>query len=279
MTNNIPHQHFPLDKCDSNESARLRVLSSFYTSDCNDSDGYMMSSPIIINNPCTKDVHLQNASTCDLLDDEKYILIRERTFRRGKQVGVIKNEHERQQFPLIAILITTLRRSLLACRRSEEKASLDVGWPTNVRHVTHVTFDRFNGFLGLPMEFELEIPRRVPSASASVFGVSPESMQCSFDLKGNSVPTILLHMQERLYSQGGLQSEGIFRIDAENSHEEHVRGELNKGIIPDDIDLHCLAGLIKIQKNPLICMKVLSNKQLVETKEDHRCEHDTITWN
>lgn len=32
-----------------------------------------------------------------------------------------------------------------------------------------------------------------------------DSMQLSFDSKGNSVPTILLLMQERLYAQGGLK--------------------------------------------------------------------------
>ncbi|XP_028182244.1 rho GTPase-activating protein 2-like isoform X2 [Glycine soja] len=79
----------------------------------------------------------------------------------------------------------------------------------------------------------------------SVFGVSAESMQCSYDPKGNSVPTILLLMQDRLYSQGGLKAEGIFRINPENSQEEHVRDQLNRGIVPDDIDVHCLAGLIK----------------------------------
>ena len=41
--------------------------------------------------------------------------------------------------------------------------------------------------------------------SASVFGVSTESMQCSYDSRGNSVPTILLMMQRRLYEQGGLR--------------------------------------------------------------------------
>lgn len=41
--------------------------------------------------------------------------------------------------------------------------------------------------------------------SQSVFGVSAESMQCSYDHNGNSVPTILLLMQERLYHQGGLK--------------------------------------------------------------------------
>lgn len=106
-------------------------------------------------------------------------------------------------------------------------------------------------------------------------------MQCSYDSKGNSVPTILLLMQERLYSQGGLkvavidifcvhllkyfqiqsqrlsvcmyvkhwidlQAEGIFRINPENSQEEEVRDQLNKGTVPDDIDVHCLAGLIKV---------------------------------
>jgi hypothetical protein len=44
-----------------------------------------------------------------------------------------------------------------------------------------------------------------PSCSASVFGVSPESMQCGYDDKGNSVPKILLLMQQRLYSQDGLK--------------------------------------------------------------------------
>ncbi|XP_010557422.1 PREDICTED: rho GTPase-activating protein 5 [Tarenaya hassleriana] len=122
---------------------------------------------------------------------------------------------------------------------------MDIGLPTNVRHVAHVTFDRFNGFLGLPSEFEPDVPRKAPSASATVFGVSTESMQLSYDARGNCVPVILLLLQSRLYEQGGLLAEGIFRITAENSEEEYVREQLNKGVIPDGIDVHCLAGLIK----------------------------------
>lgn len=41
--------------------------------------------------------------------------------------------------------------------------------------------------------------------SVSVFGVSAKSMQCSYDNRGNSVPTILLRMQKRLYTEGGLK--------------------------------------------------------------------------
>ncbi|KAI4979229.1 hypothetical protein ZWY2020_015982 [Hordeum vulgare] len=84
---------------------------------------------------------------------------------------------------------------------------MNIGWPTDVRHVEHVTFDRLQGFLALPVEFELQIPCPAPSAacSASVFSMLPKSMQCGYDDRGSSVRKILLLMQERLYSQDGLK--------------------------------------------------------------------------
>lgn len=150
---------------------------------------------------------------------------------------------------------------------------MEIGWPTNVRHVAHVTFDRFNGFLGLPVELEPEVPRRAPSASATVFGVSTESMQLSFDSRGNSVPTILLLMQRHLYGQGGLQVEGIFRINGENSQEEYVRDQLNRGVIPDGIDIHCLAGLIKawFRELPTGVLDPLSPEQVMQCQTEEDC--------
>ncbi|GAB2274594.1 Rho GTPase-activating protein 1 [Dionaea muscipula] len=137
---------------------------------------------------------------------------------------------------------STSGKTLIACKadRDKELCAMEIGWPTNVRHVAHVTFDRFNGFLGLPVEFEPDVPRRAPSASTSVFGVSTESMQLSFDSRGNCVPTILILMQQRLYSQRGLQAEGIFRINAENSQEEFAWfRELPTGVLdplsPEDV--------------------------------------------
>ncbi|XP_050141474.1 rho GTPase-activating protein 1-like isoform X3 [Malus sylvestris] len=167
-----------------------------------------------------------------------------------------RDKRRREQLSLLALLVTFFRKSLIPCKSDRrELCAMEIGWPTNVRHVAHVTFDRFNGFLGLPVEFEPEVPRRPPSASTTVFGVSTESMQLSYDSRGNSVPTILLLMQGRLYAEGGLQvftyslhafqAEGIFRINAENSQEEHVRDQLNRGDVPEGIDIHCLAGLIK----------------------------------
>ncbi|XP_059314877.1 rho GTPase-activating protein 5 [Lycium ferocissimum] len=189
-------------------------------------------------------------------------------------------DKERDHLSLLALLVTLFRKSFwLACKNKEGGGDLcggrgmEIGWPTNVRHVAHVTFDRFNGFLGLPVEFEPEVSTRAPSASTTVFGVSTESMQLSFDSRGNSVPTILLLMQRRLNAQGGLQAEGIFRINAENSEEELVREQLNQGIVPDGIDIHCLAGLIKawFRELPSGVLDTLSPEQVMQAQSEEDC--------
>ncbi|KAG2670725.1 hypothetical protein I3843_14G099900 [Carya illinoinensis] len=188
------------------------------------------------------------------------------------------DRQRRDQLPALALLLEIFRKSLMACKSTDRRdlCPMEIGCPTDVRHVAHVTFDSFHGFLGLPEEFEPEVPRRPPSASTTVFGVSMESMQLSFDSRGNSVPTILLLMQKKLYALGGLQAEGVFRIAAENSQEEYVRDQLNSGVIPEGIDVHCLAGLIKMA-DPFTALryavqvmnflKTLILKTLVERKD------------
>ncbi|XP_065856692.1 rho GTPase-activating protein 4-like [Euphorbia lathyris] len=188
-----------------------------------------------------------------------------------------EKEREGDQVSIVEILVDVFRRSMIGCSitdfGTQEFCNMEIGVPTNVRHVAHVTFDRFNGFLGLPVEFEPEVPRRAPSASATVFGVSTESMQLSYDSRGNSVPVILLMMQRQLYARGGLQAEGVFRINAENSQEEYVRDQLNRGLIPDDIDVHCLAGLIKawFRELPTGVLDSLSQEQVMEAQSEDEC--------
>ncbi|KAM3355152.1 hypothetical protein ACQJBY_025750 [Aegilops geniculata] len=130
---------------------------------------------------------------------------------------------------------------------SSQPQRMKIGWPTDVRHVAHVTFDRFHGFRGVPAELQPEPAlAKAPSASKTAFGVSTESMQCAHDARGNSVPTILLLLQRRLYEQGGLKTEGIFRVAADGAQEQRVRDQLDLAAsVPDDADVHCLAGLIK----------------------------------
>ncbi|KAL3536098.1 hypothetical protein ACH5RR_004559 [Cinchona calisaya] len=197
-------------------------------------------------------------------------------FRRERKK---REREEGDQLSLLTVLVTVFRKSLVACRSEEQLSSsssssaMEISWPTNVRHVAHVTFDRFNGFLGLPVEFEPEVPRRPPSASTRVFGVSTESMQLSFDSRGNSVPTILLMMQRRLYAHGGLQAEGIFRINAENGQEEHVREQLNGGVVPENVDVHCLAGLIKawFRELPTGLLDSLPPDQVMQAQSEDEC--------
>lgn len=84
----------------------------------------------------------------------------------GSRESASGNGHNQgHQFPLLAILLAALRKSLVTCSVEREDVSVaDISCPMNVQHVSHVTFDRFNGFLGLPVELEPEVPRRVPSA-------------------------------------------------------------------------------------------------------------------
>ena len=96
----------------------------------------------------------QSPLTQDDIDEDDEELVKQR------------EKNQRDQISLLALLVALFRKSLVACKsdRRELCASMEIGWPTNVRHVAHVTFDRFNGFLGLPVEFEPEVPRRPPSA-------------------------------------------------------------------------------------------------------------------
>ncbi|XP_010543793.1 PREDICTED: rho GTPase-activating protein 4 isoform X2 [Tarenaya hassleriana] len=188
--------------------------------------------------------------------------------RRSEREGEKGN-----QLSALTLLVSAFRKSLIGGCVGEDICSMEIGVPTNVRHIAHVTFDRFHGFLGLPIEFEPEVPRRAPSASCTVFGVSTESMQLSFDSRGNSVPTILLMMQRHLCAKGGLQAEGIFRINGENSQEEDIREHLNRGLIPDNIDAHCLAGLIKawFRELPKGVLDSLSPDQVMGSQTEEEC--------
>lgn len=190
-------------------------------------------------------------------------------------------QRQEQQFSFMAFIAAVLRKSLVTCSVDPGcedvvcSSSMDISWPTDVKHISHVTFDRFNGFLGLPVELEPELPTKVPSASVTVFGVSPDSMQCSYDSRNNSVPTILLLMQKQLYSQGGLQAEGIFRINAENTQELDVREHLNRGSIPDGVDSHCLASLIKawFRELPTGILDTLTPDQVMHCNAEQECCH------
>lgn len=86
-------------------------------------------------------------------------------FRGSEGRNSNSTSKDNNQLPFLDILAALLRKSLVTCSvDTNDVSSMDISWPTEVRHVSHVTFDRFNGFLGLPTELEPDVPRRVPSA-------------------------------------------------------------------------------------------------------------------
>ncbi|TYI69306.1 hypothetical protein E1A91_D08G145600v1 [Gossypium mustelinum] len=64
-----------------------------------------------------------------------------------------------------------------------------------------------------------------------------------------------------------------FRINPENSQEELVRDQLNRGIVPDNIDVHCLAGLIKawFRELPAGVLDGLSPEQVLHCDNEEEC--------
>jgi hypothetical protein len=91
----------------------------------------------------------------------------ESNHHRGTARSLMKlrqNEEEDVELSIVAFVFDALRRSGLSCKGSPDDIKMDIGRPTDVRHIAHVTFDRFNGFLGLPAEFQMQIPRVAPSA-------------------------------------------------------------------------------------------------------------------
>lgn len=104
-----------------------------------------------------------NYSDCD---SPSFSVAEDRNFTTTGFEAEESDKRRRDQLSLLALLVAIFRKSLISCKNIDrgELCAMEIGWPTEVRHVAHVTFDRFNGFLGLPVEFEPEVPRRSPSA-------------------------------------------------------------------------------------------------------------------
>lgn len=121
----------------------------------------------LVESTCTIHDIVQETDDHDLSSSEQ-----DRINQGVEDEGIRKDRDTRgeDQLSLLTLLLAACRKSLVGCSVGKELCSMEIGLPTNVRHVAHVTFDRFNGFLGLPVEFEPEVPRRPPSArSISLF--------------------------------------------------------------------------------------------------------------
>lgn len=88
---------------------------------------------------------------------------------------------------LVGAVVGALRRSLVMCSAGAvggeeestddseggEEEGMEIGRPMDVRHVSHVTFDRFGGFLGLPADLEPDVPRPTPGVRSALSSFLP----------------------------------------------------------------------------------------------------------
>lgn len=89
------------------------------------------------------------------------------------------------QYTILDIFAAVLKKSLvMSCTMErggdDAAASMDIGWPTEVKHVSHVTFDRFSGFLGLPSDLEPEVPPQAPSARSVNYYLLPKKIRIKY---------------------------------------------------------------------------------------------------
>jgi len=124
-----------------------------------------------------------------------------------------RNRNSNKEFAFLDIFVTALRKSLVTCsvERDDVSSSMDISWPTEVKHVSHVTFDRFNGFLGLPTELEPEVPRKVPSARF-IFSLSLSlslGLIMSGIMKGNDYLSLSIYIYIYIYNMNLLNILGV----------------------------------------------------------------------
>ena len=140
--------------------------SSSSTQACAQNDGQNSNALITNSHIVEENQQEEDQESCGTSTTERKSRARERERERERD--------QEDQVPVLELLLAAFRRSLIGpCTATEGRnfssssslsSRMEIGWPSNVRHVAHVTFDRFNGFLGLPVEFEPEVPRRPPSA-------------------------------------------------------------------------------------------------------------------
>jgi hypothetical protein len=120
---------------------------------------------------------------------------------------------QQQQGQVLGLVLAALRKSVvLPCQMADaddpvgEAWGMEIGWSTDVRHVAHVTFDRLHGFLGLPVEFELEIPGQVPSARYGFLNSPLFSDECSVSSSIADASLNSIEQRERVRGVAGVNA-------------------------------------------------------------------------
>ncbi|KAG0458801.1 hypothetical protein HPP92_021929 [Vanilla planifolia] len=179
------------------------------------------------------------------------------------------------QFSLLATAAAALRRSLVLCSLGAGEEGTERPWTSDGRRKSSISLtSRSTGSMAFLVyrwsscrKYQAKFPALVP-------------VYLEFLLNLCNVPMIVEKQHTyyfTLYAKTPLctwwPSEGIFRINAENGQELLVREQLNKGIVPHGVDLHCLAGLIKawFRELPNGVLDSIAPEQVMHCNTEEEC--------
>ncbi len=151
-----------------------------------------------------------------------------------------------------------------ASKKEEKKKVVDVSDVQKVEHNIHVKFDpEKRQYTGLPKEWQDKMHKQ--------FGIELKTLE-SKAVKGytKKIPLVLIAMKKYLFANGGLESEGIFRIQPDQEECVKVKKLLNTGSFEKCKDVNAIANLIKVffRELPNKLMKGVSYKMITDCKNE-----------
>eukprot|EP00007_Cunea_sp_BSH-02190019_P005234 CAMPEP_0174243574 /NCGR_PEP_ID=MMETSP0417-20130205/32165_1 /TAXON_ID=242541 /ORGANISM="Mayorella sp, Strain BSH-02190019" /LENGTH=489 /DNA_ID=CAMNT_0015323115 /DNA_START=5 /DNA_END=1471 /DNA_ORIENTATION=- len=108
----------------------------------------------------------------------------------------------------------------------------------------------------------------------SVFGVDPGELELMVDPhNGLEVPKVLVTMRNYLFSNGGLQQEGVFRLAPDESETRTVKQQLSKETFTKTEDVNAIANLLKVwyRELPTPLLNVLPTETFKECEREEDC--------
>mmetsp|Transcript_21586 Transcript_21586/g.52845 ORF Transcript_21586/g.52845 Transcript_21586/m.52845 type:complete len:501 (-) Transcript_21586:350-1852(-) len=226
----------------------IRQLSATQLTDKKSFRKFSVQSPTEANSDASELLHKEVNINLDRLWDRDLrafkmgpleILPARKKFSKPKRVG----SHtvpppppaRRQTYSVTNAVKTTAKNQSQNYNDKEHKV-------TGVDHQVHVKFDPVTRrYTGLPKEWgwEKNLQRQ--------FGLGPKAVECQ-RVEGykSRIPHVLIQMKEYLFNNGGLQSEGIFRLAPDQEECSRVKKQLDSASFESCSDINVIANLIKV---------------------------------
>jgi len=150
--------------------------------------------------------------------------------------------------------------------KSEIKKAKKESKVITVRHDAHVTYDASTRrYHGLPAAWENELKKQ--------FGLPPSLVEKEqVDGYDHPLPSILIFMKQYLFTHGGLETQGVFRLAPDGDECSKVKQQLDQGTFKEARDINVFANLIKVwfRELPSSIMNVIDSDSILSCHTSER---------